>query len=218
MKHARTLGLAVLAIAALTALVGVSSASAAQYKSNSSPVMLFGEQEGTHVFKVQGQSVTCKKAVFEKASLATPANTVPGVTASYNECTAFGFAGATVNMGNCTYELQQPGNENATNKDFTANVGIRCSGASNINVSSSVFGSECKASIHETSNTLLPHLLIKNGPGAQVNINITVTSITVTVTIDNGLCPLKGVGTTTESSYEGKLPVGGTGGIGVSVG
>lgn len=206
---------AIVAALAMTALVA-SAASAAEYKSASSPVMLFGEQEGTHVFKVDGQSVTCKKAVFEKASLATPDNKIEGVTASYNECTAFGFAGASVKMNNCTYEFQKPGNEDA-NGQFTAKVALRCKVANNTNetvvpatVKSSVFGSECEVTIGETGNTELAHVMLKNN-GNNVDLNATVNVITVNRLKDNGLCPLKTTGVTTEASYEGKTPVQGTG-------
>lgn len=210
MKHLKTLGLVAVAIAALTAFVGVSSASAAQFKSSSSPVMLFGEDTGNHVFKVDGQSVTCKKAVFEKASLATPANVVTGVTAAYNECTAFGFAGATVNMGNCTYEFQQP---NAT---LNGKVAFRCTSGT-AKVFSSVFGSECEVTIGEASNTSLSNVSYANN-ATGVTITAGVTGITANKIKDNGLCPLSGTGSTANATYEGPTNVNGTGGINVSVG
>lgn len=213
MKHLKTLGLVAVAIAALAAFVGVSSASAAQFKSTSSPVMLFGQDTGNHVFKVDNQSVTCTNAVFEKTSLTTPANTVPGVTAAYNGCTAFGFAGASVKMNNCTYEFLTPPNANE------GNVAVRC-GATPATVNASVFGSECSVSIGESGNTNLSKLLYtNNSPTAgKVLVEANVTGITVKKNVDNGLCPLSGTGTVTNGNYNGPTPVEGTSGIGVSVG
>lgn len=213
MKHLKTLGLVAVAIAALTAFVGVSSASAAQFTSTSSPVMLFGEDNGKHVFKVDGQSVTCNVGKFEKASLTTPANVIPGVTAAYSSCTAFGFAGATVNMGNCTYEFLQP------NASFEGNVAFRCNSSGKATVFSSVFGSECEVTIGEASNTNLSKVTYKNLANSPTKVEMTaaVTGITANKVKDNGLCPLSGTGSTSNATYEGPTVVEGTSGIGISV-
>lgn len=198
----------VLAVFALSA----SAASAAQFKSNSSPVMTFGQDSGNHVFKVDGQAVACNSAVFEKASLATPANTVPGITAAYSNCTMFGFAGATVNFGNCTIEILTP---NAT---LNANVALRC-GASPVTANVSVFGSECSVSIGESGNTNLSGVSdANNNPSAgKVLVTANISGITVKKNKDNGLCPLSGAGTVTNGTYTGPTPVEGTSGVGISV-
>jgi hypothetical protein len=182
------------------------------FQAGKSPVMLFGEASGNHTFTVDGQSVTCTSAVFEKASLATPANTIPGVTASYNGCSAFGFSGAAVKMNNCTFEFLTP------NTGLNGNIALRC-GATPATVNVSVFGSECSVSFGESGNTNLSKLTYKNNnPSAgKVLVTAAVNGITATKNKDNGLCPLSGTGTVTNATYNGPVPVQGTSGIAISI-
>lgn len=231
--------IAVALVAALSmSVVMASSASAAEFefKSNKSPVMLFGQDSGNHVFKVDGQSVTCTNAVFEKASQATPTKEIPGVNAAYNGCTAFGFAGASVNMGNCSYTFKRPANLITPKTENTpeivhiaGNVAVVCNKVLNntnktediipVTVNSSVFGSECSVSLNNTGNSNLSKLLYQNNNPAAGEVLVTaqVTGITATKNKDNGLCPLSGTGTTTNATYDGPTPVKATEGIGISV-
>jgi hypothetical protein len=185
---------------------------AAQFKSSSTPVMLFGEAvNGTLFgFTVDGQAFECGKTVFEKASLSTPANTVPGVTVQGNECVGFGFVGATLNMGNCTLEFQQP------NASLEGKVALRCTGGSTVVLKSSVFGSECEVKVGEASNTSLSKYSASNN-ATGVTISIQATGVTETKTKDNGLCPLSGIGTTANGTFMSGPLFNGTGGINFSV-
>lgn len=209
--HARGL---VALIAASAALFSASSASAAQFLSTSSPVTLYGQDSGNHVFTVDGQAVTCTSASFEKTALATPANTIWGVSAAYSNCTAFGFYPATVNMGNCTYELLQP------NSTLEGNVSLRCN-VNPITIKVTSFGgTECRVTIGEFGNTNLSKISYANhNPTAgKVLATATVTNIMVTKLTDNFLCPLSGVGTVNNGTYNGPTPVEGAGGVVLWVG
>ena len=211
MKHARTLGLVVIATAAFTAFVATSSASAAQFKSNSTPVMVHGEQSPSSpdVIKIDGQPIECTKAVLEQASLTTPANTLP-LSATYSGCSS-GFSGWNINMGNCYFELLQP------NAELRGNLAIRCSGANNIIMKSFVLGGECEVSIGEAGNTNLPSVGYSNLSG-RISMSIGVNGITANKLKDNLICLLSGTGETKNMAYNGPLVLEGTSGIGISVG
>ena len=210
------IAIALAAVLAMSALVA-SAAAAAQYKSNASPVMLHGAQSGEGlVFSVDGQKTTCNTAEFNRASQATPANEVTGVVATYANCTTFGFAGSTVNMGNCTYTFKQP--TLVEGMDYKANFGIAC-GATPITIKSSVFGSECEITIGQTGNENLAHMLIHRltTPPVALLITFTVTGMRVTKVKDNGLCPLSGTGVVNNGTLNGSVNFEGTESIGIYV-
>jgi hypothetical protein len=211
------IGIALAAVLAIMTLT-TSVTTAAEFKSSSSPVMLFGGDSGNHRFTVDGQAVTCNGAAFEKGSLTTPANTVRDVNASYNSCTAFGFAGATVNMGSCTYEFLQPSKINTN--EFKGNVALGCAIETfpnvfietPITIKSSVFGSTCEVLIHESGNTNLSSLRYENHAG-DITVIAEVSGISVKKTVDNGLCPLSGTGTVSNGTYNGPTTGSATSGI-----
>jgi hypothetical protein len=199
------IAIALVAVLAMSAVVA-SGASANPLQSNAKNVILIAEDNGSHTFTVDGQKVVCNKAVFESGELAIPANTISPVNAVYNTCTAFGFAGATVNMGNCHYDFTTPNHINAN--EHTSEVMIVCTGntGNTINVNSSVFGSECSVSIGQNAtNEHLAHVVIDNTTNnapKDLTLTIKVTSgIQVTKNKDNGLCPLSGTGTVNNGTY-----------------
>ncbi|HEU5252970.1 MAG TPA: hypothetical protein VFU16_06570 [Solirubrobacterales bacterium] len=196
------IAIALVAVLAMSAVVASGASAEFQLESNQENVQLVAEDNGAHVFTVDGQNVTCKKAEFESGIIKTPANTISGVNAKYSNCTAFGFAGATVNMGNCHYDFTTP--EQINSHEYTSKAMILCTGANNINVNSSVFGSECSVSIGQnTKNENLSHVIIHNTTNTPKDLTLTITinEIQVTKNKDNGLCPLSGTGTVNNGSY-----------------
>ena len=210
------IAIALVVVLAMSAVVA-SGASAKKLISNAATnVSLSGEDTGkTHKFTVDGQNVTCEKAVFNTGTIALPASTVTA-NAVYTNCTAFGFA-ATVNMGNCHYRINTP--TKLAEDNYTASVDVICNATANsannvINVNTNVFGSECSVSIGAQANK--NHILIKNETAnvpKDLSLNITVAeTITATKNKDNGLCPLSGTGTVNNASYNGVLTIKDTGG------
>ncbi|HEU5253928.1 MAG TPA: hypothetical protein VFU16_11455 [Solirubrobacterales bacterium] len=219
---------AVLAMSALTA-----SAASANYQSSAATVDLEGNQNGKHAFKVDGQAVECNVAKFTRNGLETPANEVSKVVASYSNCTAFGFAGASVTMGSCTY------NFDATTAGPMANVDFACTNNANDNegentgdarIFSTVFGSECEVHVDSVEredpvnkvkgiNTNLSTLNFSNNEpgGGDVRVGAAVTGIVAEKTKDNGLCPLSGTGVTVNATYNGNTDVTGDGAKTISV-
>ena len=212
------IAIALAAVLAMSALVA-SAASAAEFKSSKSPVMLNGVQKEQHVFAVDGQKVTCNTAEFNKASQATPTKNITGVEAKYANCTAFGFAGATVNMGNCTYTFTEPNTTDggANVHLWTSKVDIGCSGGTPITINSSVFGSECSVSVAANANPTEHIIWEVDTTNGDIFGKITVGGIGATKNKDNGLCPLSGTGTTNNATYNGTATVVGTEGTTLSI-
>ena len=214
------LALALAAIAALTAFVGVSAASAADYTSSSSPVNLSGNQNTTHKFNVDGSNVSCTSATFTRNGLSTPANEVQGVVATYGNCTAFGFA-ATVNMGTCTYNFDTPNFFNNANIDVacTSNANITGNATNNgdARIVTNVLGSECEVHV-ESQNNKGTLTFENNQPSAgDVLAKAAVTGLTAEKTKDNKLCPLSGIGTVNNSTYNGNTGITGDSSITLEV-
>ncbi|HEU4598527.1 MAG TPA: hypothetical protein VFS26_02155, partial [Solirubrobacterales bacterium] len=104
MKHLKTLGLAALAVVALTAFVGVSSASATEFHSDPG-VALNGVQVNTHVFNVTGSEVKCNTVSFNGTASANGTSTIQKVHPAYSNCKAFGIINAVIHTDGCEYEF-----------------------------------------------------------------------------------------------------------------
>lgn len=200
------IAIALAAVLAMSAVMASAASAVELQATGNTEAELQGVDTVNHVFKVDGQSVTCNESTFTTGKIAVPAKEITA-NAVYTGCTAFGFAGATVNMGNCHYRITQP--NNVGTNEFTSLVDVICNGTNNsannvINVNSSVFGSECSVSIGE--NTATPHILIKNTTN-DIDLNITINTITATKNKDNGLCPLNGTGTVNNATYTGELTI-----------
>ena len=217
------LALAFAAIAALTAFVGVSAASAAQYKSSSSPVNLSGSQNSNQVWTIDGQSATCTSATFAKNGLGTPANEVTGVAASYSNCTTFGFGGGSANMGTCTYNFDTP------NAGLTANSDIACTnntggnkteegGSGPIILVMMVLGGECIVQIASQKDKGTLTFVNDNPVTGDVLVKAGFSGLTAVKTVDNGFCPLSGTGTVNNVTYSGEFGLTGPAGVNLEVG
>lgn len=207
--------IAIVLAAVLAMSTGLTSgASAHTLKSNVSTVSLSGTDTVNNVFTVDGQKVTCSEAKFATGSMAVPANQITMNTV-HTGCTAFGFAGATVNMGNCHTRFTTPDHFNTN--EHTSYVDIVCKdttgqngGANVINVKSSVFGSTCSVSIGE--KTEIAHAWFIRVLNKQFRLWMTLSNITATKNEDNGLCPLSGTGTVNNATYNGEVILSDNGG------
>lgn len=220
--------IALVALTALTAFAPVPTASAVQYKSSATPVDLSGNQNTQNVFSVDFQNVSCTSATFTRKGLATPANEISAVAASYNGCTAFGFA-ANVTMGTCTYNFDQP------DINIIANVDIACTNNANVNgnatnngdarINASVFGSECEVHIESQNNRGRLDIANDNPVAGDFLLRVSinpgnnggVNALTAERTKDVGLCPLSGVGVQNTATYNGNVGVTGNGAINLEV-
>lgn len=211
------IGLALLVALALSALTA-SAATALQYKSSSSPVMLLGTQsaEAPLVFKFDNSNVECSGATFEKASLTTPANEITGIDVAFTSCTGFGISVST-NWGTCGFK------SGALDANRMANVDIACNSNANVNgnatnngdirVYGSIIGNTCEIHI-ETQNSKSTVTFVNNTPsGGKVRMGLALTGLIAEKTVDNGICQLNGIGVTNNATLNGNIDWSGTGGI-----
>ncbi len=110
MKHVKILMLALLAACAVSAVStsGASAALLALFHCDSYPCMVLAPVTGG-VFKIgSGAEIKCTAGHFTSGTLTSDSEWLL-VTPVYQSCKAFGFASATVNMGNCNYEFHTDG-------------------------------------------------------------------------------------------------------------
>ncbi|HEU5252556.1 MAG TPA: hypothetical protein VFU16_04420 [Solirubrobacterales bacterium] len=220
MKYTRIV-LALLAVLAVSAFT-TSAASALTYNSSASPAMLFGSQLGKHKLTVDGQNVECNNGNYEVAAVANGATEIPNVVAAYNNCVAFGFTNATMNMGSCTFKFLTP---NVT-PAIMAKFSIACKNNANetgspnngdIRVFSSVFGSECEVHIESQSEKSTLSFANNTPNMGKVEVDAEITGLVEQNTKDNGLCPLAGIGITNGGTYNGSTALEATGGATIAV-
>jgi hypothetical protein len=103
----KALGLVLAAVFAFSA-VSVASASAAEFHSKAAPTTITGVQKASHVFTTNAGKVTCTTAKFTGTQSVVTSATVT-LTPTYENCTAFGFVGITIDTNGCKYNFNANG-------------------------------------------------------------------------------------------------------------
>jgi hypothetical protein len=202
MKRIKTLGLALVAVLAMSAVVA-SAASAAQFASEGNVnAKVEATQSTTHVFSVEGNNVSCTTANFATSGeIASPASSVT-VHPVYSGCTAFGFVGSTVTTTGCDYVLSAPGT--VESGKVAGNLNVTCEAGKNI----VIVAGTCEVTVPAQSFT--SGLTFENvaGPPKTVTLKAAVSGIKSTKVKDGFLCPLNGTGAAT-GTYSGNTTVKG---------
>jgi hypothetical protein len=214
MASIRTLAMAFIAVLALSAL-GISTASAAQFTSTSSPVTMFGKQGASqgHKFTIEGNNASCQEVKFESGSTATPTPTVAlGLTYTNKKCENFKFTKeqSYIEPNGCKFELLQP------NISLEGNVAIRCASGKSIKIVGANF-SVCEVLIGESGNTNLAKAVYTPLGAGKFEVNFNLTGITAEKKEDFLTCELNGVGIVTTATFSGKVTIEGLSGIGLSI-
>jgi hypothetical protein len=204
MKHLKTLGLAAMAVMALAAFVGVSSASATEFHATGGTTLTGVVGENNHVFTIEGSTVTCNTIAFNGTAAASGTSVTQTMHPSYSNCTAFGFINAVINTSNCLYEF----NANTNTVNLTS-----CTSPINI-VAESGFGT-CKATVGN-QNGINGQTFINMGTTgsntATLTENSSANNIITNVNTSNGICPIN-TGTKNTAEYDGNTGImGATGG------
>ncbi len=188
-RKIKTLGVALFAVLALTAVMA-SAASAASYTASSYPVTGTAISEvGNDVFTTEGGTVECKSHFH-----ATLGGTSKDLTVepTYSGCKAFGFLSAEVT--GCKYTFTEP---TGTAPNFTVQVHVI--GACTIKAST------CHVTVPVQGP--LNHVGITNLATGDVSVKATVSNINYTVNTDGFLCPFNGTGAKTGATYNQKAAV-----------
>ncbi|HEX7278555.1 MAG TPA: hypothetical protein VF255_02920 [Solirubrobacterales bacterium] len=116
-RKLKALGLALVAVFAMSAL-SAASASAVEFHSSVAHTELRGEQHaGEDTFTVNAGTVRCSHATYTGTETSATATT-QSVTPAYTGCKAFGFVNTTIDTNGCSYRFDSNGN----------NVDIICPG------------------------------------------------------------------------------------------
>jgi hypothetical protein len=218
MRNLKILGLVLAAVLAMSA-VAASAASANKnywFQSDApagATTKLTGEQkeENGDRFVVDGGTVRCQKTHYTGDQTGPTATTLT-LTASYTGC-KFGSFEATVNMGNCHYQIHTDTNGNTTNGSFDTISTITCS-SGDITVTVTSVGT-IKCILHVPAQTLGTGIVATNATlpnnTKDVTAHIDFSTITYTQTGGTGLgaCPNLGTTHTSNGLYEGEATLTG---------
>lgn len=119
MKSIRALGLGAIIALTITALAGAATASASQFRTDSYPVAISGQQATQNVIKTKTGSIKCT-TVVQFGTLASASSSV-SFAPEFAGCTAFGAA-ATISANSCSYVFQST-NDTAP---YTGTMGVAC--------------------------------------------------------------------------------------------
>jgi hypothetical protein len=211
MKKMKTLGLALVAVFAMSAVVA-SAASAAQFASDGNvEASIEAKQSTTHTFSIEGNNVTCTSAVFTTAGLISSPATSVKVHPAYTGCTAFGFVGSSVTTTGCDYVLSAPGT--VESGKVAGNIKVECEAGKNI----VIVAGTCEVTVAPQSFTKgLTFENIASSPKT-MNLKAAVTGIASTKVKDGFLCPLSGTGAAS-GTYTGDTLIKGFNSGGTQVG
>ena len=185
----KTLGLAFVAVLAMSAVVA-SASQAANFTASSYPASFTTESaKGNDTFKTEAGTVECK-AHFE-GSLAAASESIL-VKPKYTECQAFGLAAEVTVGANCYYQ-------------FTTSQEVHVVAV----------GGTCVIVIHTATCTtqLNPQTGLKtvdlnnNAATTDITAQATVTGIAYEVTKDGFACPYNGTGKKTGATYTQHNPL-----------
>ena len=154
-----------------------------------------GLSGGAEKFVIEGGAVECKKTshhsvISEETSTWTD-------TPKFENCTMFGFEGATVNMEGCYFENHAVGRTSADN--YKAEVDVVCPEGKSIKMAAGT----CKAEIKGQTGLETMDLIddTSASPKKDITLRPTVGGIAYTVTEDGCVCKFNGTGNKTGGEY-----------------
>lgn len=120
MKYAKTMVFAAAAALAITAFVGVASASAfTNFNAESVPATVSGEQSEASTFTTSAGTISCTGGKFMGVATSTPTSTVT-TDLSYSGCTFLGFINVEVKPNKCHYTFLATGTANVSGCEGTS--------------------------------------------------------------------------------------------------
>ncbi len=165
----KALGLALVAVFAMSALVASAAQAVPQVTSQSSPLRLEGTGGGsTEALTSFGSTVSCTTIHYKSSLTATPSSTIT-LEMSYEGCTGFGGLLITVTMNGCTYVFHLT--EKVAAGHYRAHVDIVCPAGKEIEIH--VYGS---AAAHTAGTALCTVKIPPQNNLTTVDIRTTTTA------------------------------------------
>jgi hypothetical protein len=195
-RNLKSLGLALVAVLAMSAVVASAAHAVPQYTASSYSATATGaNNKGGETFTTSGGTVTCDSHFQGTLSAASSTLTV---TPNYSNCEAFGFLSADVHENGCTYVFH------ATSKlstdHYSSSVDIVCPAGKTMVITASA----CEVSVGAQNG--LSSVTTQNLAGGQVTVVPNVGNITMNVTKDGFGCPFSSTGHT-KGTYHGDVVI-----------
>jgi hypothetical protein len=204
-RNLKSLGLALVAVLAMSAVVASAAQAVPSFTASAYPATATGSNsKGSETFTLDHSTVQCDSH-FVTNSLAAASSTLT-VTPTYSNCEAFGFS-ATVNPEGCTYVFHAT--EQVAAGVYNHHVDVVCPTGKSIKITAATCSAEVKAQTGKTTATTT------NLGGGSVTVQPNVV-VSTTVTNDGFACPLTGTGTR-NATYHGDVVVSRVGGGSISV-
>lgn len=172
----KTLGLAVVAVLAMSAMIAQAAQAAPFFHSEASSTTLEGTQIGEQKFVTSGGTVKCTTATFTGSQSGTTVTTVT-LKPVYSGCTAFGFAGASVDTSGTGHECGYLFHMVENSSPPTATADVECNAAGE-DITVTVPGLGC--TVHIPQQTGLKHIVFSNtetGSKRDIDANVTIEGI-----------------------------------------
>jgi hypothetical protein len=202
---AALLGVCVLitaAISAFSASTALGTATSDLFTGQTYPVTVHGvETHGNTTIVTEAGTATCEHTVHGELSVASQTLTLKP---TFTNCTAFGFASATVAVEGCDY-LYHVTTKLAADK-YQAHMDIVCPAGKSIKITTGTCKMEIKG---QTGLTTVDFDDMTTMPesGNDVTLTDTVTGVAYTVTEDGFLCPFAGTGAKVNGEFKSHQPL-----------
>lgn len=181
MRNVKIWGGALVA-ACLGAAILANTAVAAEFHSNAANASIKGTQLGSSVITVDGSTVTCTTNTLSGTGSASKTWTEQDLQPTFSGCTAFGFAGSTVNTTGCNFEV----NSNSTN----ANLEDCTNGGMTIHVSAFFGTTTCHVFLPNQSGIGNWSWPTGDSTDTTSTIEVVASDVHYTVLASTGFCPL----------------------------
>ncbi len=200
MNYLKRFGVLAVATVALTAFVGVSSASAfTKFTSNKVGATIEETTLVTHVFTVTGSQAKCTSIIFTGSTEALE-STSQKVGPKYESCTIFGLPGH-ITVNNCRYNFTIGTPSGNTFHMERINAAQPCEITM---LGKNIFG-ECHVEVTEQTINGVTYSNDPNNANAII-MKFSASGISDHVTESNGVCPLT-KGTHTNATYTGESTI-----------
>lgn len=212
MRNLKTLAVSMAAVLAMS-LVAASGASAGEYHSEVESTTLSGSQIGTDVFTTNAGTVKCNEATYTGSQTGKTSSEVT-INPTYSECTAFGFAGATVEVNMCHY-VYNGGVEHLFSptriKAATLKIVCNTTEGKEITVVAKLAG-VTKCTVHIPPQEGLQETTFDNegaGSSRDIRATVNVTGIKYSQTAGTGIGACKTENNLTNGTYVGEATIKG---------
>lgn len=199
MSRIKPLAAALLAVAALGAVMASSAQAQGEFTAASYPTTLTGTQQEQVVLTWEdGLQKKCNQMLFH--SQLNSATSTLTASATYSECTVFGFIAGSIEMNGCQYVFHV--SEPVETDIYSGTVDLICPAGKKVVAKSAT----CEIFVPEQTG-MKEVKFINNTAAGDVTVQLNITGITYEKVKDGFGCPLTGTGVKADAKIQGQITV-----------